>query len=69
MYAFDYRRPATLGEAERTLNGLPGAKLLAGGQTLIPAIKLRLNRPQMLVDLGAIAGLNEIARRSETLVI
>jgi carbon-monoxide dehydrogenase medium subunit len=69
MYAFDYRRPSTLSEAERALEALPGAKLLAGGQTLIPAIKLRLNRPQMLIDLGGIAGLNEIARRSGTLAI
>src|SRR3954454_19582145 len=69
MYAFDYRRPATLGEAERTLKAFPGAKLLAGGQTLIPAIKLRLNRPEMLVDLGALPGLSDIARRGDALAI
>jgi carbon-monoxide dehydrogenase medium subunit len=69
MYAFDYRRPSTLSDAERALDALPGAKLLAGGQTLIPAIKLRLNHPQMLVDLGGIAGLNDIARRGDTLAI
>jgi carbon-monoxide dehydrogenase medium subunit len=69
MYAFDYRRPATLSDAERALNTLPSAKLLAGGQTLIPAIKLRLNRPEMVIDLGRIAGLNEIARKGDALVI
>jgi aerobic carbon-monoxide dehydrogenase medium subunit len=69
MYAFDYRRPATLSDAERTLTALPGAKLLAGGQTLIPAIKLRLNRPEVVIDLTGIAGLNEIARKGDALVI
>lgn len=69
MYAFDYRRPATLTEAEHTLNALPGAKLLAGGQTLIPAMKLRLNRPEVVIDLSRIDGLNDIARQSNTLVI
>jgi carbon-monoxide dehydrogenase medium subunit len=69
MYAFDYRRPATLSDAERALNALAGAKLLAGGQTLIPAIKLRLNHPQMVIDLGGIAGLNNIARKGDSLAI
>jgi carbon-monoxide dehydrogenase medium subunit len=69
MYAFDYRRPNTLGEAERALAGMEGAKLLAGGQTLLPAMKLRLNRPGAIVDLSGIAGLNEIAREGNALVI
>jgi carbon-monoxide dehydrogenase medium subunit len=69
MYAFDYRRPATLSDAERALTALPSAKLLAGGQTLIPAIKLRLNRPELVIDLGGIAGLNDIARKGGALVI
>src|SRR5258706_238063 len=69
MYAFDYRRPATLSDAERTLTALAGAKLLAGGPTVIPAIKLRLNRPQVVIDLGAIAGLNDIARKGDALAI
>src|ERR1700704_5047017 len=69
MYAFDYRRPSTLSDAELNLNALSGAKLLAGGQTLIPAIKLRLNRPEVVIDLGGIAGLGDIARKGDTLVI
>jgi carbon-monoxide dehydrogenase medium subunit len=68
MYAFDYRRPASLKDAERELAAFPGSKLLAGGQTLIPALKLRLNRPDAVIDLGAIAGLDGIAK-GDTLVI
>jgi aerobic carbon-monoxide dehydrogenase medium subunit len=62
MYTFDYRRPHSVDEADLALKGLPGAKLLAGGQTLIPTMKQRLNRPPTLVDLGAIAGLRGIAK-------
>ncbi len=69
MYAFDYLRPATLGDAANALKAQPSAKLLAGGQTLIPTLKLRLNRPGMVIDLGAIGGLNAIARRDDGLAI
>jgi len=69
MYAFDYRRPATLEEAERALAAMEGAKLLAGGQTLIPAIKLRLNRLGALIDLSAIAQLNGVARDGDALIV
>ena len=69
MYAFDYHRPATLADASRVLKAQPGAKLLAGGQTLIPTLKLRLNATALIVDLGGIAGLNAIERSSDTLAI
>ena len=69
MYAFDYLRPATLDDAARALKAQPGAKLLAGGQTLIPTLKLRLNRTALIIDLGGIAGLNAIERRGDTLAI
>jgi carbon-monoxide dehydrogenase medium subunit len=69
MYAFDYVRPATLDDAVRALNSGQGGKVLAGGQTLIPTMKLRLNRPARIVDLGGIAGLNAIARKGDMLVI
>jgi aerobic carbon-monoxide dehydrogenase medium subunit len=62
MYTFDYRRPHSVDEADLALKGLPGAKLLAGGQTLIPTMKQRLNRPPTLVDLSAIAGLRGISK-------
>lgn len=69
MYNFDYRRPHSVDEADLALKGLPGAKLLAGGQTLIPTMKQRLARPDTLVDLSAIDGLRTITRSSEGLTI
>jgi carbon-monoxide dehydrogenase medium subunit len=69
MHAFDYRRPSTLAEAAQALNAISGAKLLAGGQSLIPAMKLRLNHSSCIVDLGGVAGLNSIGRNGDTLVI
>ena len=62
MYAFDYRRPGTLNEADLALKAAPEAKLLAGGQTLIPTMKLRLAQPGNIVDLGGVAQLRGIAK-------
>ena len=53
MYDFDYRRPATLAEAVSLLAD-PEAKALAGGQTFIPVLKQRLNRPSMVLDLAGL---------------
>src|SRR5439155_14438897 len=50
--AFEYAAPATLGEALSLLAANPGAKALAGGQSLIPTMAFRLAAPSMLVDLG-----------------
>src|ERR1044071_2461947 len=69
MQAFEYLRPKSLDEAARALAGNVNAKLLAGGQTLIPTMKLRLNRPELVVDLGALGGLDKIARKDNALVI
>jgi carbon-monoxide dehydrogenase medium subunit len=51
--AFDYARPASLAEALSLLvqHG-DGAKLLAGGQSLVPALNLRLLAPEILIDLN-----------------
>ena len=62
MYAFDYRRPHSLNEADLALKAAPGAKLLAGGQTLLPTMKLRLAQPGNVIDLGAIASLKGISK-------
>lgn len=67
MYAFDYKRPATVSEAAAALKS--GAKLLAGGQTMIPTLKLRLANPETIVDLTKIAELRGIARRGSDLTI
>ena len=69
MYAFDYKRPASLDEANAALKSAPGAKLLAGGQTMIPAMKLRLASPEQIIDLGRIANLKGISRKDGQLVI
>ena len=52
--AFDYRRPTSVAEAVALLAGDEEAKLLAGGHSLIPMMRLRLARPSMLVDLGGL---------------
>lgn len=69
MYEFEYLRPATLAEAERALGKSAGAKLLAGGQSLIPALKLRLNRVDCLIDLSGIIGMGSIVKRGPVLAI
>jgi len=59
--AFSYCRPTSLEEALVTLsdNG-PDARVLAGGQSLIPMLSLRLARPGLLVDLARVPGLDRI---------
>ena len=58
MYAFDYKRPASVNDAKAALGS--DARYLAGGQSLIQAMKLRLSQSETLVDLGAIADLKTI---------
>ena len=58
MYAFDYRRPADLQEAVEACQG--DSRYLAGGQSLVQAMKLRLSASEVLVDLGAVPGLSSI---------
>lgn len=69
MYAFDYRRPHSINEADLALKAMPGAKFLAGGQTLLPTMKQRLARPDALIDLGAIPELKAISVSSDALTI
>jgi carbon-monoxide dehydrogenase medium subunit len=59
--AFEYAAPATLGEALGLLAANPGAKALAGGQSLIPTMAFRLAAPSMLVDLGKLRELEKIS--------
>ena len=69
MYAFQYHRPGSVGEAAALLGKLGEGKALAGGQTLIAAMKLRLAQPSDLVDLGGIAELSGVAADGDALVI
>ena len=57
---FDYHRPGTLDEALKLLSELDDAKVLAGGQSLIPVMKLRLAAPAHLVDINRVPGLDAI---------
>jgi len=57
---FEYERPATLAEAVKILGKNKNAKVLAGGHSLLPAMKLRVAEPPTLVDIGRIKGLNGI---------
>jgi len=58
--SFAYHRPSTVNDALQLLGETGEAKLLAGGHSLIPAMKLRLAQPPALIDLGRIAELNYI---------
>ena len=57
---FDYHAPATVEEAVALLNDNDDAKVLAGGHSLIPMMKLRLSEPSVVVDIGRVAGLSYV---------
>ena len=57
---FDYRRPGSLPEALEALAGEPNAKVLAGGQSLVPLLSMRLAAPAMLVDINGVPGLADL---------
>ncbi|MGD9943496.1 MAG: xanthine dehydrogenase family protein subunit M [Burkholderiaceae bacterium] len=54
---FDYQRAASLDEALRLIGGAADARVIAGGQSLVPMLHLRLARPALLVDLSALPAL------------
>lgn len=63
---FDYARPASLDEALELLAGAdPSIRVLAGGQSLIPLMKLRLARPERLIDVGRIETLRGVRDRPD----
>ena len=63
--AFSYQRPATLEEALRIIGSDPGAKLLAGGQSLLPLLKLRLASAETLVDIGRLQELKGVRPQAD----
>jgi len=63
---FDYVRANSVQEAVRLLGESQGAKLLAGGHSLIPIMKLRQGNPGKLIDIGRIAGLKGVTRSNGT---
>src|ERR1700740_610968 len=69
MYSFTFHRPETLRQAVNMLSKNPDAKLLAGGHTLLPTMKLRLAGPPELIDLSRVQRLTgiDLAGRSITI--
>ncbi|GHD88413.1 FAD binding domain-containing protein [Streptomyces naganishii] len=68
--AFDYVRPAGVEEAVRALaDAGEDAKVLAGGQSLLPLLRLRLAFPELVVDVGRIPELRGVREDGDTLVI
>jgi carbon-monoxide dehydrogenase medium subunit len=57
---FAYVRPRTLDEALEALAGDPGAKVLAGGQSLVPLLSMRLAAPTLLVDINGLPDLDHL---------
>ena len=71
MYSadFDYHRARSLADAQRLLAATPGAKLLAGGHSLVPLLKLRLAAPPAVIDIGRIPELRGISRQGDSIRI
>ena len=67
MYSanFDYYRARSLADAQALMTAHPGAKLLAGGHSLVPLLKLRLAAPTAIVDIGRIPELRGIGRQGD----
>lgn len=66
---FDYQRPTSVAEAIQLLQANEDAKLLAGGHSLLPAMKLRLAEPAALIDIGHISELKSISSSGGTIKI
>jgi carbon-monoxide dehydrogenase medium subunit len=69
MYNFTYHRASGLRQATNMLGKFEEAKLLAGGQTLLPTMKLRLASPSHIIDLNKIEGLSDIEMKGRNIVI
>lgn len=67
--AFDYHAPTSVEEALQLLGSSGDVRVLAGGQSLIPLLKLRLAAPEVVVDLGRIESLRGIREEDGTIVI
>ena len=69
MYNFTYHRASGLRQAQNLLGKLEDPKLLAGGMTLLPTMKMRLASPANLIDLDRVEGLDGIEVKGRSLVI
>ncbi len=69
MYSFTYHRPGSARQAANLLAKNPEAKLLAGGHSLIPVMKLRLAKPSAIIDLNGIEDLSGIELKGRSISI
>jgi carbon-monoxide dehydrogenase medium subunit len=69
MYAFKYHQPKTVRQAANLLAKFPEAKVLAGGHSLIPVMKLRLASPSDIIDINKVEGLSGIEVKGRAVVI
>src|ERR1700684_3457094 len=69
MYAFTFSRPTTVRQAANIVAKDEDARLLAGGHTLLPTMKLRLAKPSQIVDMGLIEGLSGIEQSGRAITI
>ncbi|MEX2036526.1 MAG: xanthine dehydrogenase family protein subunit M [Xanthobacteraceae bacterium] len=69
MYEFKYQRPTSVRQAANMLAKDPEAKLLAGGHSLLPVMKLRLAKPTQILDIGRIEGLSDIELKGRSIVV
>ncbi len=66
---FEYIAPTSVSDAVRELGNSDFAKIMSGGMSLIPMMKLRLLSPELVVDIGRIAGLDQITDDGDSVTI
>ena len=69
MYQTTYVRAGSLAEAQHLLSDNPDAKLISGGQTLVPTLRQRLARPSHLIDIAHLAELRGLSQEGDQAVI
>src|SRR5919199_4342664 len=69
MYEFEYSRATSLSDAASRLGSDEDARLVAGGMTLLPTLKLRLAKPSQLIDLAGLPELKGIREEGDAVVI
>src|SRR2546423_5491025 len=69
MYSFTYHQPTTVRQAASLLAKNEDAKLLAGGHSLIPVMKLRLAKPSAIIDLSRVEGLSGVELKGRSIVV
>src|SRR5712671_5565114 len=69
MYSFQYQKAKSVSDASAALARDEEAKVLAGGQSLVAAMKLRLSKPSCIVDLGALPDLRYVRSEGANIII